>query len=324
MITLVDLSRSPKLSAYVSREFFERAGEVLAKKGRILVYFNRRGAFRAYVCQDCSFASGCPRCDLSLAYHASPERRLLCHHCGHREPVPETCPKCGGTRMRGSGIGIQSFEEELRRAFPEAVVVRIDSDAKKSGAKDGGEQDREADVVLSTSLFHKHDPGRFDLVVFPCLESELVAGEYDVEERVYAHVRYASLAADDALIQTYRPESPLAKSLMDGNYREFLTRTLAERKKFRYPPYSEIAYVTVSERTRERAEEAVARLKNKLEIVENEGRFGVAVLSDPSLLTKRADEWFGKIVVKGDRAAELLESLRIEIVRNRNVRLEWK
>ncbi|MDQ1344287.1 MAG: hypothetical protein QG650_1007 [Patescibacteria group bacterium] len=42
MITLIDLSRSPKLSAYVSREFFERAESVLEKKGRILVYFNRR------------------------------------------------------------------------------------------------------------------------------------------------------------------------------------------------------------------------------------------------------------------------------------------
>lgn len=145
-----------------------------------------------------------------------------------------------------------------------------------------------------------------------------------MEERVYSHVRYASLAADDAIIQTYHPESPLAKSLMDGNYREFLGRTLFERKKFRYPPYSEIAYVTVSERTRERAEEAVARLKNKLDIAEKEGGYGVMALSDPSLLTKRADEWYGKIVVKGDRAAELLESLRVEIVRNRNVRLEWK
>jgi len=56
MITLVDLSRSPKLSAYVSREFFERSAAVLEKNGRILVYFNRRGAYRAYVCQDCSYA----------------------------------------------------------------------------------------------------------------------------------------------------------------------------------------------------------------------------------------------------------------------------
>ncbi len=42
MITLVDLSRSPKLSAYVSREFFDRAAATLEKRGRVLVYFNRR------------------------------------------------------------------------------------------------------------------------------------------------------------------------------------------------------------------------------------------------------------------------------------------
>lgn len=141
---------------------------------------------------------------------------------------------------------------------------------------------------------------------------------------MYAHVRYAAKNVDEAIVQTYSPNSPLANSLMEGNYREFLTRTLAERKRFGYPPYSEIAYVTVAERTREKAEEAVARLKNKLSIAETEGKFGVAILSDPSLLTKRADEWMGKIVVKGPRAADLLESLRVEIVRNRTVRLEWK
>lgn len=224
--------------------------------------------------------------------------------------------------MKGSGIGIQAFEEEIRRAFPDTKVARLDSDAVKT--KSEGAAVSEAGVVLSTSLYHKNDPGHFELVVFPCLESELVASEYDIEEKVYAHVRYAAKNADEAIVQTYSPGSPLANSLMEGNYREFLTRTLSERKRFEYPPYSQIAYVTVAERTREKAEEAVARLKNKLSIAETEGKFGVAVLSDPSLLTKRADEWIGKIVVKGPLAADLLESLRVEIVRNRTVRLEWK
>lgn len=34
--------------------------------------------------------------------------------------------------MKGSGVGIQSFEDEIRRTFPEARVERIDSDAKKT------------------------------------------------------------------------------------------------------------------------------------------------------------------------------------------------
>ncbi len=322
MITLIDLSRSPKLSAYVSREFFERAERILDHKGRILVYFNRRGAYRAFVCQDCSHAFECPRCDLSLALHISPEKRLVCHHCGHSSEVPETCPKCRGQNLKGSGIGIQAFEDELKKAFPSVNIARLDSDAAKTKAE--RDSTKNADVVLSTNLYHKNDPGQFDLVVFPCLESELVASEYDIEEKVYAHVRYAAKSSEEAIVQTYSPKSPLAISLMEENFREFLSRTLAERKAFGYPPYSQIAYVTVAERHREKAEESVARLLNKLQIAQNENRFEVAVFSDPSLLSKRADEWFGKIVVKGPGTADLLETLRIEIVRNRNVRLEWK
>jgi primosomal protein N' (replication factor Y) len=220
------------------------------------------------------------------------------------------------------GVGIQTFETELAKLFPDAATVRIDSDAAKM-TKAETETLKSARIVLSTSLYHRTDPGDFDLVVFPCLDAELVANEYDVEEKAYANIRYAAKNAKEVLVQTYSPTSPLARDLSEGNYRQFLSRTLEERKKFRYPPYAEIAYVTVGARYPEGAKESVARLANKLSIAKDEQKSDVEIY-DKLPLSKRADEWIGRIVVKGKSVSELLETLRVEIVRNRNIRLEWK
>ncbi len=322
MLTLVDLSRSPLAAPYVSEAFVEAVTKTLAEGGRVLVFFNRRGAYRAYVCKDCSHAVPCPRCDLSLAFHSSPSKRLLCHHCGHVEDVPERCPKCGGVNLAGVGVGIQTFEAELLKFFPETPVVRLDSDSARVSKSEAAEL-KSARIVLSTSLYHRTDPGEFDLVVFPCLDAELVANEYDVEERAYANIRYAAKNAKETLVQTFAPGSPLAKDLSEGTYKHFLERTLSERKRFGYPPYARLARVTVSDRNPDRLKEAVARFANKLEIAKKETGIGSEIFSKTPVF-RRADEYVAHIVVKGSDAEELLESLRGEIVKNRNVRLEWR
>ena len=322
MLTLVDLTRTPLAAPYVSVPFVEAVEKALKENGRVLVFFNRRGAYRAFVCRDCSHAFGCGRCDLSLALHSSPSARLVCHHCGHSESVPSHCPKCRGSKLAGVGVGIQTFETELKKIFPGAPLFRLDSDGSKM-AKTDSESLKSARIVLSTSLFHRADPGDFSLVVFPCLDAELVAAEYDIEERAYANIRYAAKNAPETLVQTYAPSSPLAQDLTGGNYRQFFKRTVAERKRFSYPPYAEIAYVSVSDRNADRAREAAARLSNKLSI--SKAELGhPAEIYDKIPLSKRADEWIAKIVVKGKGVRELVETLRVEIVRNRNVRLEWK
>lgn len=296
MLTIVDLSRTPAIAPYVSVEFESAVERVLAEGGRTLVFFNRRGAYRAYVCKDCSYALGCERCDLSLAFHVSPEKRLLCHHCGHSEAVPTNCPNCGGVNLSGVGIGIQTIESELSKRFPDAATVRLDSDSGRA-SKSETETLKAAKIVLATNSYHRADPGDFDLVVFPCLDAELVAPEYDIEERVYANIRIAAKNAKEAIVQTYSPGSPLAKDLSEGTYKSFLERTLAERKRFGYPPYGELAYVTVSDRNHDRLKESVAKIANKLGIVKAETGNASEVFSNAPAF-RRADEYVANVVVK--------------------------
>ena len=91
--------------------------ETLARGGQAIVLLNRRG-YAAFVhCEACGHVIMCPRCELSLTYHRS-ERALLCHACGFRAEVPETCPACHETGLSRGAPGTQRVVEELLRLEP--------------------------------------------------------------------------------------------------------------------------------------------------------------------------------------------------------------
>ena len=91
-----------------------------------ILLLNRRGASRALVCVDCRETPECPRCSVRLTYHSA-NNRLMCHYCGHSQPVHERCPSCGGP-LKTIGTGTQKVQEELEYLFPEMPTCRMDAD----------------------------------------------------------------------------------------------------------------------------------------------------------------------------------------------------
>ena len=147
-------------------------------------------------------------------------------------------------------------------------------------------------MIIATELIHKIDAGAFSLVVFPMIENELTATDFDTEERLYINARFAFSRAENVFIQTYSPKLPVVEDLLGGNYRSFLERTLKERKQFHYPPYAEIAYIKVSDRNESKVFDTIAKLKNKLDILAKEMKFeGDVFFDSKEIYTKRADEF---------------------------------
>ena len=69
----------------------------------------------------------CPHCAVSLTLHLD-RARMVCHYCSHEEPVPQTCPECKGIKIRHFSAGTQRVESEVKKLYPQASPVRMDSD----------------------------------------------------------------------------------------------------------------------------------------------------------------------------------------------------
>lgn len=84
---------------------------------------------------------------------------LHCHYCGRKFPLERACPNCGEPFYKLAGTGTERVEEEIRRLFPEARVLRMDYDTTRK--KDAHRlifesfQKGEADFLVGTQMISR-------------------------------------------------------------------------------------------------------------------------------------------------------------------------
>lgn len=159
------------------------------------------------------------------------------------------------------GLALQGVETYVRSKFNTVEVERIDSDTVAT-SRIG------AQIVVSTEYILRENLSDFALVVVLLPETELNIPRFDIEERVYSHLRSLAAEAKELIIETAAPRLPLIQNIVNGNYRDFLVRTLQERKQFGYPPYSGLAYIRVTGKNINQIEDICAKLVNKLQMSE--------------------------------------------------------
>ena len=158
-VWIVDLREElkNKNKSIFSEKLKELIEDRLQRKEQIMLFINRRGYAGFVSCRSCGHVIKCPHCDISLTSHNN--GRVICHYCGYEEPLPSTCPACGSRYIAAFGTGTQKVEELVRREFPQARVLRMDTDTTKN--KDGHEKilaafsEHKADILVGTQMIVK-------------------------------------------------------------------------------------------------------------------------------------------------------------------------
>ncbi len=258
----------------VSDQLFDAVRDTLAKDEQVLLFINRRGFSAAMVCPGCGATLKCIRCDRSLTYHRA--RGIgLCHYCGYSLALPEVCPKCGCLDMRRMGIGTEKIMHTVSELFPEAGILRMDSDEITTSRKLTNAleaiRNRDVDIIVGTQMISKgHDFPHLTLVGVMHAEQLLYMPDFRAGERTFQHVvqvagRAGRRAADTrVIIQTLIPDHPLIQSISEYNYKGMITTEQEVRKASGFPPFSHMARCIFSSSSNELAmkaiNEAAARL----------------------------------------------------------------
>src|SRR4029077_1157416 len=130
-VRVVDLRREAGYP--LSAPLLAELGAIEEHGGKAILLLNRRGVAPALHCRACGLTLRCANCDVALVLHG--DGLLRCHHCGHTEPKPETCPACHSTELARLGAGTQKLERELEAKLLELERIRLDADAvEKPGA----------------------------------------------------------------------------------------------------------------------------------------------------------------------------------------------
>lgn len=228
----------------------EEIKNALENKRQVMLFLNRRGYSTFVSCRKCGYVMTCSNCSVSYKYHSG-SNILMCHYCGKKIPVPHVCPNCGSKYIKFFGTGTQKVEDEARRLFPNARILRMDMDTtKKKGSIEkilsqfGSEN---ADILVGTQMIAKgHDFKNVSLVGIMAADISLNSGDYRGSENTFQLITQASGRAgrsDDrgkVIIQTYQSENPVIKLAARQDYESFYVQESAVRKAMGYPPYGNI------------------------------------------------------------------------------------
>ncbi len=226
---------------------------VLLKGQQAILFRNRRGYAPTVWCATCGYHWECPHCDITQTYHKHAQK-LLCHYCGHHEPVPVQCKVCGSENLRYSGVGTERVAEQLQLFLPKARVLRLDRDTAGSHRHEAiiaAFERGEGDILLGTQMVTKGlDFERVTLVGVLYADSLLARPDFRAEERAYQLlVQLIGRAGrrgqtGQIIIQTFQPDYPLFAEL-SKSYDVFYDRLLRERQTHRYPPFVRLIEVTL-------------------------------------------------------------------------------
>jgi primosomal protein N' (replication factor Y) len=224
----------------------------LSEARKSIVLLNRRGWSNFLTCRSCGKAWECPQCDVALVLHRAGDF-LACHHCGHREQVPQRCNACGSLSVARHGAGTERIEHELRDAL-DVPVFRLDADT--AGAKDAvGDLLQRFDaapagLLLGTQMVAKgHDFPDVTLGVVLDADSTLRFPDFRAEERTFALIAQLAGRAGrgplggHVLVQTSSPEAPAIVAAAHHDTEGFVAGELGRREALRYPPFADLIRV---------------------------------------------------------------------------------
>lgn len=253
----------------LSEKLQELIEDRLQKKEQIMLFLNRRGLAGFVSCRACGHVIKCPHCDVSLSQHSG--GRMICHYCGYEEREPEVCPSCGSKYIGGFKAGTQKIEEIVKKRFPGAGTLRMDTDTTRN--KDSYERilsafaNREADILIGTQMIVKgHDFPNVTLVGVLAADMSLYHNDFHAPERTFQLLTQAAGRAGrgdrrgEVVIQTYTPEHYSIQAAKMQEYEPFYEQEIAYRRAMNYPPIGNLLLILVTSKQEETAEKTAQRL----------------------------------------------------------------
>ncbi|SPF44314.1 Primosomal protein N' (fragment) [Syntrophobacter sp. SbD1] len=252
-----------------SFKLLEAIGETLRSGRQALLFLNRRGYDKYYLCNACGHALQCASCSLTLTYHKK-DNRLRCHYCGWETFLPERCPVCAHAALFPHGFGTEKVEKELKKLFPAVRAVRMDRDTMLSHDRMVSALDAlrsgKADVLLGTQMVAKgHDFPNITLVGIINADAGLQAPDFRAGEvLVQLLIQVAGRAGrgDEpgrVILQTYNPSHFTIESALKLDYDGFCREELNSRENLQYPPFTRLLKILVTSASEDSAR-AGARL----------------------------------------------------------------
>ncbi len=300
-VSVIDMKQELKAGnpTAISEPLLSGLRQNLLEGRQSILFLNRRGTSRMLACVECGYVPVCPACTVNLTYHQA-NGRLMCHYCGHSEPLPGRCPVCGG-HLKQLGFGTQRVQEQLAELLPEAQVLRMDADTV-SASHPHEEllrrfREEKIPILLGTQMVTKGlNFENVTLVGVLDADMSLYVGSYRAAETTFSTVTQVigragrGKISGRAMIQTMTPKNQVIELAARQDYDAFYEAELPMRELRGCPPFRDLICLTFQGRQEELVLAAAKRFRDalaaRLSLPENSGETVVLLGPAPAQVAR--------------------------------------
>ena len=246
----------------------------LNKNNQVILFLNRRGYGNFVSCRKCGYVFSCKNCDISLTYHKH-KNMGTCHYCGYEENISKTCPECGSDYVKPFGIGTEKVEEEIKRLFKNAKVLRMDKDTtSKKGELDNildKFKNKEANILIGTQMLSKGLDFE-DVTLVGVLSADMMLNlpdfkSFETTFQLITQVAGRAGRSDKegkVILQTYDTDHYVIRRALKYDFEGFYEDEIKVRKIFNYAPFNNMISVVVSGKSEKLVEKNIKNMYNSL------------------------------------------------------------
>lgn len=268
-VKIVDMKqeRAQGHQGQLSRSLIQELGKNLEAGEQSIILLNRRGFFTTIQCTVCDHVFQCPNCDVAVTFHRT-RNQVCCHYCGYENERPVYCPVCASMELSHSGVGTQRIEDEVVKKFPDARVLRLDSDVlqRKNAYVEIFETfaANEADILIGTQIVAKGlDVANVTLVGVVSADSAFCLPDYKSAERGFQLLTQVAGRAGRGqkpgrvIIQSVQTQHMVLTHSKNQDYQSFYDEEIIQREMCGFPPYSQIFRFIVSCENEKKAQQFI-------------------------------------------------------------------
>ena len=252
----------------------EKIKESLANNKQIILFQNRRGYSPHIECKECGWVPYCKNCNVSLTLHKS-NNALVCHYCGEKYDIVDTCSDCGSKQLTNKGFGTEQIEEETTKLFPTAKIARLDLDTATSRKRYekiiNDFENNQLDILIGTQMLSKgFDFANVNLVGILNSDNMLTFPDFRAYEKSYQTMTQVSGRAGrrdnnaNVFIQTFNPQNIIIQNVITNDYKSVFYSQIQERQLFKYPPFWNFIIIRLKDQNQNKLYKAANIIVNEL------------------------------------------------------------
>lgn len=266
ILDMKDLRKKKEVKGILSSPLRQRIMNAMQEKRQVILFQNRRGFAPVVVCEQCGWTPKCANCDVSMVFHKN-LAMLRCHYCGYSTLLPQLCPACGLNGLKVFGYGTERIAEEIKEAFPDRNVSRMDldttrnKDAYQNIIEDFSRHD--TDILVGTQMVSKGlDFGDVSTVGVLNADTLLNFPDFRSNERAFNMLEQVAGRAGrrkekgKVMIQTVNPAHEVLTHVKNHDYISYYKNEIEERRKYAYPPFTKIINIFIRNKNPEMCDKA--------------------------------------------------------------------